>query len=293
MKLLLQLLVNGLVNAAIYGMLAVGFGLVYRTTSIFHIAYGGIYVFAAYFFYVFASLLHIPVLISGLISVLLTAFLGFLIEKGVYLPFYKKRAGSGVVLIASLGLFIVMENLVAMVFGNEVKVVAKGIEPSFNIGPVVLTRVQLVELISGILAMGGFWWVIRKMKVFKAIWAMGDEPELVPVMGIPLFRLRALVFALSSAFAALVACMVSWDVGLDPHMGMSYLLIAVVAVIFGGIDSYAGWVIGALVLAELQSLAVWKFSARWMDLITFALLVLILLTRPQGLLGAKKRLEEQ
>jgi branched-chain amino acid transport system permease protein len=73
---------------------------------------------------------------------------------------------------------------------------------------------------------------------------------------------------------------------------MSYLLIATVAVLVGGLNSYMGWVCGAMTLAILQSLVVWKFSARWMDLVTFALLVVILLFRPQGLLARLQRVEE-
>ena len=83
------------------------------------------------------------------------------------------------------------------------------------------------------------------------------------------------------------------DIGMDPHVGMPALLTSAVAVIIGGIDSYWGWVLGALMIAELQSLVVWKVSSQWTPLLTFALLIIMLLTRPQGILGTKKRLEEK
>ena len=292
MNLLIQLLINGLVNASLFIMIAIGFGLVYRTLYIFHIAYGGLYISAAYFLYTFTVLLKIPVFYSVILSILFTSLLGVLMEKVVYLPFYKRGSSSGVIMIASLGLFIVVENVVAMLFGNEVKVVSEGIQKSYTFKGIILTKIQVIELITGIVIALLFYFIIKKIKIFKALWAMGDEPELISVLGIPLFKLRTIVFALSSAFIAIPASLISIDVGMDPHMGMSYLLIAVVAVLFGGIDSYSGWILGAFILAELQSLAVWKFSSKWTDLITFTILVIVLLFRPQGILGSKRRLEE-
>ena len=80
--------------------------------------------------------------------------------------------------------------------------------------------------------------------------------------------------------------------GMDPHVGMHYLLLGSVAVFFGGVDRYWAWGAGAMLLAALQSLAVWKFSAQWTDLVTFGVLIFVLLFRPQGLFGLRKRLEE-
>jgi len=293
MKLLFQLLVNGIINASLYAMMAIGFGIVYRTTYIFHMVYGGFFVAAAYFLYIFAVLCKFPIFLAVLISIFFSSLLGYLVEKGVYLPFYKKKAGSGVVLIASLGVFIVVENLISMIFGNEVKVVSDGIEPSYKLGYLILTRIQIVEFVVGLIGVSIFWMVISKVKIFKALWAMGENPELISILGISLFKLRALVFIISSAFIAIPACLISIDVGMEPHMGMSYLLISIVAVIFGGIESFPGWILGAVIIAELHSLTVWQFSSRWMDLVTFTLLVLILLFRPEGLLGVKKRVEEK
>ena len=113
------------------------------------------------------------------------------------------------------------------------------------------------------------------------------------VLGLPLMRYRVLVFVTSGLLAGLAASLITVDVGIDPHMGMSYLLIAAVAVLAGGIDRFSGWVLGAMVLALLQSLMVWQFSAQWMDLVTFGVLIAILLFRPQGMLGLRKRLEEE
>jgi branched-chain amino acid transport system permease protein len=197
------------------------------------------------------------------------------------------------VLVASLGLFVATENTIALIFGNELQTVQRGIESAFRLGPVLLTRLQAVEFGVGAFVVTALWLLVRRLRTFKALWAMGDQPELISVLGLPLFQLRTLVFAISTVLVAVPASLSTLDVGIDPHMGMSNLLIAAVAVLVGGIDSYLGWVAGAGLLALLQSFVVWRFSARWMDLVTFGLLVLILVFRPDGLLAQHRRMEEK
>jgi len=292
MILLLQLLANGLVNAGIYALLAIGFGIVNRTTRIFHITYGGFYTLSAYFLYTFLRILKLPLFVCIPLVLIILSILGILMEKGVYRPLYKRSAGSGVFLIASLGIYIIIENLIALIFGNEVKILSKGIEPSYSLAGVVLTRIQIIQFIVSLVLIITFYILVKRVKIIKALWAMGDEPELLRALGLPLFKLRELVFIISSVFVGVASMLTALDVGMDPHVGLSTLLTAAVAVIVGGIDSYLGWIAGSFILAELQSLVIWKTSARWAPLVTFVLLILILLTRPQGVLGTKKRLEE-
>jgi branched-chain amino acid transport system permease protein len=289
---LLQLLANGLVNGAMFALGALGFGLVYRSTGIFHVAYGAVFVVAGYALYTLSRAAHLALPYAVPLALLLTCLVGCLMEAAVYWPFHRKGAGNGALMIASLGVYIVVENLVALVFGNEAKTVSSAIEPSVVLAGVRLSRIQVVELASASLAVGGFVVLQRRLRLFKAVWAMGDEPELVSVLGLPLRRLRLLVFGLSSLFIAIPACLTTLDVGTDPHVGMGYVLTAAVAVFFGGLDRYGGWVAGGVLLGLLQSLAVWRFSARWVDLVTFGLLILILLVRPQGLMGTRRRTEE-
>ena len=292
MKLLLQLLANGLVNGAIFSLIAISFGLVYRTTRIFHIALGGIYTASSYFLFVFFKTMNLPLWVSLLLALFFASLLGWGIEKGGYRPFFWKEAGGGVVLIASLGIFIFLENSIALIFGNETKIISSGLEPSFNLGPVILTRIQIIQFLVGLLLSILLGIMVKKVKIVKALWAMGDEPNLVRVVGLPFYFLRSLVFLISSFYAAVASMLTSIDVGMDPHVGMSALLTGAVAVMVGGVERFSGWIAGAFVLAILQSLAVWKISARWTDLVTFSLLIIVLLTRPQGILGMRKRLEE-
>jgi branched-chain amino acid transport system permease protein len=292
MNLIIQLLINGIVNASLYCLLSTGFGIVYRSTRIFHIAYAGIYTLSAYFLYVFYNILKMQLIPSVLISLFLTGLFGIAMEKGIYFQFYKRRASSTAILIGSMGIYIIIENLIALLFGNEVKIIYPGIQPSYSFRGIVLTRIEVIELITGFCLSFLFFIFLKKTRIMKALWAMGEEEELVNALGLPLSKLRVLVFLLSSIFAGVASILKAIDVGMDPHIGMKALLTGMVAIIVGGIDSYPGWITGGILIAELESLVIWKASASWSPLITFVLLIIILLTRPQGIFGLKRRLEE-
>lgn len=293
MILFTQLFLNAIVNAAIYSLLAVGFGLVYRSLRFFHIAFGAVYVVSSYGVIAVMSTVGFPPYLSVLMGLLIGLAAGLLMEKGVYLPLEKIGASSAVFFIASLGIYIVAVNLVALFFGNDVKVLSSGIEPSMSLGWLVLTKMQLVQFFAGWTIIGVTWAIIRKNNFMRGIWAMGETPDLIRVLGLPYENMRSLILVLSSLFAGIASLLVALDVGIDPHVGMNALLTGAVAVLVGGVETYWGWIGGAVLLAILQGLAVWQFSAKWNDLLTFGALVFTLLFRPQGLFSPKKRREER
>lgn len=291
-SLFVQLLGNGLVQGAVAMLYAAGFGVVYRSFRVFHIAMGAQFVFSSYAFYFCAVQLQLPLLASVLGTLLLSIVFAVAIELSVYRPFFNKGCSSGVIMIASLGVMIVTENLIALFFGNEVKTISNQLEPSVIFGDLRFTRIQILQFAIGCGVFAIIGALIRFGRWFKAVWAMGDQPELLPALGLPLSVLRLAVMSLSGVLVSVAAMLISWDIGMDPHVGMHYLLLGSVAVFFGGVDRYWAWGAGAMLLAVLQSLAVWQFSARWTDLVTFGVLVFVLLFRPQGLFGVSKRLEE-
>jgi branched-chain amino acid transport system permease protein len=293
MNLLLQLLANGLVNGAIFALLACAFGLVYRSTRVFHIAFAGLFLIAPYTAYALNAWLKLPVWLAMVLGMAAGTGSGYLVERFLYRPFYRRNASAGAVMVASLGAMIIIENVLAMVFGNEHQTMQRGLASRVTLGPVNLTSIQILQFAVATVALILLGIATQRIRVFKAIWAMGDEPELVPVLGMPLMRYRSLVFIISAGLGGIAGCLIGLDVGVDPNMGMSYLLTAVVAVLAGGIDRYVGWILGGVILALLQSIMVWKFSAQWMDLVTFAVLIGVLMFRPQGVMGLRKRLEEE
>lgn len=292
MSLFLQLLSNGLVNGALFALLAVAFGLVYRSARVFHIAFAGLFLLGPYASWWVSSRLGFEIWAAIPVGMLVGAVTAWLSELVLYRPLVRRRASPAAVIVATLGLFVVIVNLVALGFGTEVRVIERGLSRRVMIGPVGLTVIQIWQFLLGVSAVAGLGWATRRLKMFKILWAMGENPELVPVLGLPMDRYRTILFLLSGALAALAGGLIGYDVGINPHMGMSYLLVAAVGVLAGGIDSYRGWVLGGFAVAVLHSLTVWQFSAKWIDLATFAVLIAVLVFRPRGMLEVRRRLEE-
>ncbi len=293
MTLLLQLLVNAVCNAAIYALLAIGFGLIYRSLRFFNIGFGAVYVIASYVVIALSETFGIPLFASIPLGIFAGILSSILIDRLVFSPLEGYGAPTGVLLVASLGVYIAIVNLIALIFGNEIKIITKGMEPSFTIGPIIVTRIQIAQILIGWTGAILFWLSIRKNTLVKAIWAMGIAPELVIALGLPYKRMRAIVFSLSALFAAAASIITTLDVGIDPHVGMGALLTGAVAVIVGGVNFYWGWVSGASLIALLQAIGVWLFSAKWNELITFGILIITLIFRPDGIFSPKRRAEER
>jgi len=290
--MLLQLLANGLVNGCLYALMALGFALIYNTTRTFHIAHGAIYTVAAYLCWFFMVPLGWPVIAAVVIAIVGAAVLGVLVEVIVYAPLERRGASQLVALLSSLGLYVALVNLVAMVFGNEAKVLLPGIGTTYHFGTVILTRVQLIEMTTALVLLPASVVVLKRSRGGKIIRAVRDNATLARVLGINLWSVRIWVFAAGSALAGLASVLAALDVGVDPNVGMQALLTAAVALIIGGVGTFEGPVLGAFLLGLLQSLLVWKISARWTEAITFAVLILFLLFQPGGLVARRRRFEE-
>lgn len=290
--MLSQLLANGLVSGCLYALMALGFVLIYNTTRVFHIAHGAVYTTSAYALYFLQIVLGVPLFPAIIITLLFTAGLGIAIEFLIYQPLNKRRSSLLIALLSSLGLYTVMVNLLAMFFGNETKVLRPGVEATYQFGGIILTRIQLAEVFAFAIIFPLAILLLKTTFWGKAVRAVRDHPQLAAVMGIRIQTIRYSVFALGSALAGVAAMLAALDVGMDPHVGMPMLLVGAVAVIAGGVGTFAGAALGAFFIALLQSLVIWQISARWIDAVTFLVLILFLVLKPEGILGQRKRVEE-
>ena len=288
--MLIQLILNGIIIGSIYSLVGLGFALVYNTTRMFHIAYAVLYVFAPYMILTFFNRLGFSLVPSFLIAICLTIFLSILMEVIVYKPLTKKRSSLNVILISSIGVMIVVINVISLFYGNETQILNPNISNTISFGNIIVTYTQIWQFVISSILLIVFLSILKFSKFGIKTRAMRDDNELCSVLGMDIFKMRLLLFALSALFAAVAGGLVSYDVGMDPYIGMSMLLNAVVALIIGGMGRFEAPIIGGFIIGILQSLAVWGFSARWQDAVTFTLLLLFLLFRPDGILGENRRL---
>lgn len=282
---------NGIITGSLISIMAIGFGVIYSTTNFFHIAYGAVYMVAAYLLYALLSW-HLPFAISIILAIILTIVAGILIEFLVYKPLHEKRASHGIYLISSLGVYILMINIIALIFGNETKLLSYEIGASVHLGGIILTKIQVVQFFTFLILAILSIFFMHYTRIGKTIQAMGCNARLWEFRGVNLQKMRFLVFAIGSFFASIAAILTGLDVGPDPYMGMMPLLNAVTAVILGGVKRIEGTIAGAFFIGMSQNLVVWYFSGRWESVVTFSILIVFFLYRSGGVLKMKKRAEE-
>ena len=284
-----QFIINGLITGILYSLLAIGFALVYNTTRVFHIAAAGIYVFAAYMFWFFVAKVEFAIIPASLMAIVLTMFLSLLSELCVYRPLKNKKASLNVAMIASIGLMTVIINTIAMCFGNETKVVENAILQPLTFGDIIITTPQKYQTVVGIVVLAVFMAVLKWTNWGLRLKALSADETLFETLGYNTNATRVLVFLVSGAFIALASCLTVYDVGLDPNMGMSILINAMVAMILGGVGKFSTCILGGLSLGLLQSLTVYHFASNWQNAVTFLVLLILLFLRPQGIAGYKQR----
>jgi len=290
--LVVQLLANGFVTGCAYALVALGFAFVYNTTRIFHFAHGAVYALAAYVFYSLFVQWGVPLIVAAPGTILLIAIAGILIDELVHAPLDRQDASMLIHLLSSIGLYTVIVNGIALLYGNQTKVLRSGVQSTYSLGSITLSRIQVATLVTAVLLLGIVFIVLWNTRLGKMLRAMRDDPKLVAVMGINPRSLRWAVFSLGSGLAAVAAILMGLDFGIDPYIGLSAILNGAVAAIIGGVGLFEGAVLGGLLVGLLQALVAWQASAEWQDAITFVVLILFLLFRPEGILGEKRRVEE-
>lgn len=215
------------------------------------------------------------------------------IERFVYYPLRLHNAPNLVYLIASFGVFIFLQNLIALIYGNQILTLRTGpIREGCHIFTAVITPIQITILIVSIVLMILLWIFIQRTKLGKAMRAVSDDPMAASAVGINPNRLILFVFALGSALAGAAGILISLETNLEPTMGFTAILKGIIASIIGGVGSIPGAMFGGLFLGLAENLGIWKIQAGWKDCISFLILIIFLLIRPQGLMGVKALREE-
>ena len=156
-------------------------------------------------------------------------------------------------------------------------------------GDIVITTPQKYQTVVGIVVLAVFMAVLKWTNWGLRLKALSADETLFETLGYNTNATRVLVFLVSGAFIALASCLTVYDVGLDPNMGMSILINAMVAMILGGVGKFSTCILGGLSLGLLQSLTVYHFASNWQNAVTFLVLLILLFLRPQGIAGYKQR----
>jgi len=286
--ILLQLLINGLVTGCALGVVAISFALVYATTKIFHVAHAGVYTLAGYIAWMLAS--HgVPDVLALAAAVVVCAAVGALIQSQLYARLERRRATHLVVLIASLGLLAVMQNILAAVFSpNILQFPVLWGSRIIALGGIRLTYSQLLTVVVCLAAYVGVMWFAYATPLGKRIRAVASNPFLAQITRLQPNAVYVYVVAIASAIVALPGVLVPLDLGLQPYGGITPLLTATIAMIAGGVGSISGAFMLSIVIAVLQNLSLLVIPGEWSIGITFFIFVIFMLFRPTGLFAAAR-----
>ena len=286
--ILLQLLINGMITGCALGVVAISFALIYATTKIFHVAHAGVYTLAGYVAWVMVS--HgVPALLALLAAIVVCTVAGALIQSQLYDRLAHRRATHLVVLIASLGLLAIMQNIIAMVFSPDIlQFPIPWRATTISLGGIRLTSTQVLTLACCIAAYAGTAWFAAFTSLGKRIRAVAANPFLAEITRLQPRSVYVYVVAIASAIVALPGVLVPLDLGLQPYGGITPLLTATIAMIAGGVGSISGAFLLSIVIAELQNLSLLVMPGEWSIGITFFIFVIFMLFRPTGLFTAAR-----
>ncbi len=193
-----------------------------------------------------------------------------------------------VFLIASFGIFIFIQNLLQLLYGAQILTLRTGpVVEGYQILSAVITPIQILILVVSLVSLMGLWVLVQKTKTGKAIRAVADDPIGASVSGIYPEKVILYAFGIGSALAGMAGILISLETNIEPTMGMNAILKGIIASIIGGIGSIPGAVLGGFFLGIVENLGIWKIQAGWKDTIAFAVLIIFLLLRPEGILGKK------
>ena len=286
----MQVILNGLVTGLGLALLAAAFAVVYLPTRVFHIGLAGIYAAVPYVALT-ATQKGASVPAAILLAIGAGVILSLLCDLLNHRRLTRTGASAGAHLIASLGIFIVLVQVVALSFGNESQVLRTGIDTTATIAGAVLTRTQIVSAVVGAVCLGAYLTWLHFTGIGLQLRALADNPTEVALRGYNVRHLHLLAFGISGLLGSVAALLAAYDVGFEPNGGLPVLLLAIVAVIIGGRKSFLGPLLGGILLGLVRNLVVWHWSAKWQEAVTFVLLALALLFVPNGILGRKARLE--
>ena len=278
LSLLLSQLFNGLQTGSIYALVALGYSMVYGIILLLNFAHGDIIMVGAYAAFYAMTTFHMHPIVSVVIAIIASTLLGVVIEKVAYTPLR--------LLITAIGISFLLENGAQLLFGSDTKSMDPIVPGNISLGSVTISNAALLTILVTIVAMAALTLIVQKTKLGKAMRAVSEDMGAAQLMGISLNRTISFTFAIGSALAGIgsVLYLCAYQQA-SPTMGSMLGLKAFVAAVLGGIGSIPGAMIGGFAIGLLEALVSAVGLSIWKDGVVFAILIVVLLVKPTGILG--------
>ena len=284
MSLFVSQLFNGLQTGSVYALVALGYSMVYGIILLLNFAHGDIIMVGAYTAFYAMTAFHLHPILSVVLAVVTSTLLGVVIEKVAYTPLRSAPRLS--LLITAIGISFLLENGAQLLFGADTKSMDTLVPGNVSFGSVTISYTAILTIIVAVIAMVALTLLVQKTKLGKAMRAVSEDMGAAQLMGISLNKTISFTFAVGSALAGigsvLYLCAYSQA---SPTMGSMLGLKAFVAAVLGGIGSIPGAMIGGFAIGLLEALVAAVGLSVWKDAVVFAILIVVLLGNPSGIMG--------
>jgi branched-chain amino acid transport system permease protein len=286
---LLEQLINGLQLGFVYALIALGYTMVYGIVRLINFAHGDVFMVGAFLGFFGFTYWHLPWYVAILVAMVGCAVLGMVIERAAYRPLRQKGAPRIAALITAIGVSLFLEYFFSLkfAFGPNFRVVTPPFQSvQWNLGGIKISNMQVLVIVSVPLILLLLQFVVYRTKIGKAMRAVSFDQDAARLMGINVDMVISFTFAIGSALAAVAGVLFALAYPqIYPFMGIMPGLKAFTAAVLGGIGNIPGAVLGALIMGQAEVLTAGYITTDFKDAIAFAILIVVLLVKPAGLLG--------
>lgn len=274
-------------------IIAQSFSILYKTISFFHIPHAITLTISAYLTYTISIQKGLPLYISIPVAIVISITLMLLVNRFIYQPLQKRKLESWQMLIASLGVYVVLQNILSIIWGDStLSFRTWEVKAGHQFLGAYITDVQIITIVSSIILLSLSWLFLEKTSIGQKIKAVSSNPELSSILGISKNQAVVWSFVLGSGLAACAGILIAADTDMTPTMGFNWLLYAVVAMIIGGLGKMRYLLLGALLLATAQHLSAYYLDSKWMNATAFIILIVFLYFKPYGFSGQRMKKAE-
>ena len=284
---ILQYFINGISIGSVYAIIALGYTMVYGIAKMLNFAHGDVIMVGAYISYCVTNYLGMPPLVGVLVSMVVCTLLGITIEGLAYKPL--RGTPSLAVLITAIGVSYFLQNAAQLIWSSNPKSftsIVSNIQPFHLFGDLTITGEVIITVVASVVIMAGLTWFTGSTRIGKSMRAVSEDRDAAQLMGINVNRTISITFAIGSALAAIAGVLMCSSIPtLTPTTGSMPGIRAFTAAVFGGIGSIPGAMLGGILLGVIEIFAKAYISTQLSDAVVFAVLIIVLLVKPTGLLG--------
>lgn len=290
MRELVDVLITGFTIGTVYFLVAVGFTLCYGVGRVLNYSYGSYFTWGAYLAWVIAvGYAQLNYVLVFLIVLPIAFLMGLVVDRIIIRPLRSRAEFDFSVLLATLGLAVFLDNLVLVIFGARTKSLPKFLEGSINIGGFIISWQLIAMFVFAAVVAVALFVFMAKTRTGMSMRAVAQDPTGARIVGIPLFRVYAITFGLSTMLCGAGGILLAPRFFMTPLGGWIFLVKALIIVIAGGLGSLRGTLYASFLLGILEAVVGWQFGLLWVMPAWFLVLFLVLLIRPAGLFGTVAR----